>query len=293
VRLRLLPSSPETAREVGRRAEQALNSFLERRPALYEVKSEFLVELYNTLFELEYPPEERARHSDDDGRMVLRRNNSVRPELYEPEFGKYGGPAGVALAEWHFTRSSELAVDALGRMNMHVRTVMLGVAAQLMMVVSSSFIDDRPQLTDYLQRYHDFWHNAFAGKDIIADGGYDKNYDRMAERVGTKFTEMHDAISTGQHDRIPGFLGEWAAHCTELRARVDALATAGDLTFRSWDGTRDETLTDPLHARQRLLSPYMHMTNNRLNATMRDEAYLSYVLARVLRESGSESEPQS
>jgi hypothetical protein len=33
-----------------------------------------------------------------------------------------------------------------------------------------------------------------------------------------------------------------------------------------------------------LLSPYLHMTNNRLTATVRDEAYLSYVLSRALRE---------
>jgi Lantibiotic biosynthesis dehydratase C-term len=37
----------------------------------------------------------------------------------------------------------------------------------------------------------------------------------------------------------------------------------------------------------RLLSPYMHMTNNRLGATLSDEAYLAYVLARALRDGDS------
>ncbi len=43
-------------------------------------------------------------------------------------------------------------------------------------------------------------------------------------------------------------------------------------------------VTDPAEALAALLSPYLHMTNNRLHATIRDEAYLSYLLARVLRE---------
>lgn len=54
--------------------------------------------------------------------------------------------------------------------------------------------------------------------------------------------------------------------------------------FRSWDGTRDERVTDPAVALPLLLSPYMHMTNNRLHVTIRDEAYLAHLLGRVLRE---------
>ncbi len=44
-------------------------------------------------------------------------------------------------------------------------------------------------------------------------------------------------------------------------------------------------MTDPAQALPLLLSPYMHMTNNRLHVTIRDEAYLAHLLGRVLRES--------
>ena len=44
-------------------------------------------------------------------------------------------------------------------------------------------------------------------------------------------------------------------------------------------------VTDPARALPMLVSPYMHMTNNRLSVTVRDEAFLAYVLARALRES--------
>src|SRR5690606_21723600 len=95
VRLRLRPSGPDAEPEVRRRAEEAIGHFLETRPALYEVHSGFLKVFYNSLFDIEFPGEDRARYMGPDGRMNLRPNNSYRYEVYAPEYAKYGGPAGV------------------------------------------------------------------------------------------------------------------------------------------------------------------------------------------------------
>jgi thiopeptide-type bacteriocin biosynthesis protein len=287
IRLRLRSSSARAAEPVRRETEDALAAFLRARPALYEVKSEFLVDLYNTLFEMEFMSDERAKHCGPDGRMRLRQNNTFSYETYEPEYGKYGGPAGVELAEWHFRHSTDLTIDAVAMMNLHIRTVLLGVAAQLMMVMSACFLPDHEVLADYLQRYHDFWHSASAGTELIAAAGYDRNYDNMADLVTRRFAEIQSALRDADLEGLPGFLRTWAEHCIELRDRARALATAGELVFRSWDGTRDLRVSDPDAALQLLLSPYLHMTNNRLHATMRDEAYLSYVLARSLRDAAA------
>ena len=48
-------------------------------------------------------------------------------------------------------------------------------------------------------------------------------------------------------------------------------------------------MTEPAQALPMLASPYMHMTNNRLSVSVRDEAYLSYVLGRALREPSAAS----
>jgi hypothetical protein len=61
------------------------------------------------------------------------------------------------------------------------------------------------------------------------------------------------------------------------------LAERGDLIFASPEETGSEPVTEPAVALPKLLSPYMHMTNNRLHVTIRDEAYLAHVLVRVLR----------
>ncbi|WP_371682476.1 lantibiotic dehydratase C-terminal domain-containing protein [Kitasatospora sp. MMS16-BH015] len=284
LRLRLRPSSAGAAAEVRRRAEGRIAEFLRRRPALYEVKDSFFAELYDTLFELEYKEEERERLLGPDGRMRLRENNTFSVEPYEPEYGKYGGPAGVALAEWHFQRSSELVVEATRTMNLHLRTVVLGLAAQLMMTVSACFLADEQELLTFLDRYHAFWNRAFEGTEYTAQRGYDRAYASAGASLPERFRVIRAAVAEGAAERLPELLRGWAEHCLELRARVLELAGRGELVFRSWDGERDLPVTDPAQALPMLLSPYAHMTNNRLSVTVRDEAFLSYILARALRE---------
>jgi Lantibiotic biosynthesis dehydratase C-term len=284
VRLRLKPSTPQAAGEVRDRAQQAVEAFLKRRPALYEVKNTYFADLYNALFDLEFPGQERDRLLGPDGKMRLRPNNSFGFEPYEPEFGKYGGPHGVAIAEWHFQHSSDLVIEALRTMNLHLRTVLLGTSAQLMMVMASCFLADEEELAVFLERYHAFWDGAFAQTEFTARRGYDRAYGEMGAELGRRFGQVRAAISAGRDEQLPRFLRGWAAHCRELVARIRESAAAGQLEFRTWSGDERMVVDDPARALPMLVSPYMHMTNNRLSVTVRDEAFLAYVLARALRE---------
>lgn len=284
VRLRLRPSTPDAAAEVRRRTGAAVTRFLRTRPALYRVEGNFLAELYETLFQLEYPDGTPDGITDPDGRMRLRPNNSFSWEPYEPEYGKYGGPAGVALAEWHFQHSSALVIDAAASRNMHLRTVVLGLSAQLMMVLAGTFVPDREHLAGLLERYHAFWQRGFSSTNYADANGYDEAFGAMAEELARRFGSIRTALASGQLAGLPGLLRRWAEHCAELRARVTALAEAGELTFRGIERDAELRITSPAGALAMLASPYLHMTNNRLGITIRDEAYLSYVLARALRE---------
>ncbi|MCZ4602353.1 lantibiotic biosynthesis protein [Streptomyces sp. Lzd4kr] len=289
LRLRLKPSSAANAPVVRGRAHAALTAFLEERPALYEVKGGFFADLYETLFTLEFGDQERSWFLGPDGRMMLRPNNSFEERPYEPEYGKYGGPAGVELAEWHFQHSSDLVIEAVRTMNLHLRTVLLGLSAQLMTVMSATFLDDDASLLTFLDRYHTYWNKAFSTTNYTEDNGYDRAFTTMGAGLPERFRQIRTAAA-GEPGRLPVFLRGWAGHCAELRDRVATSARKGDLVFRSWDGSRDIRPTDPAQALPMLLSPYLHMTNNRLSMTVRDEAFLSYVLARALREQGTVSE---
>ncbi|MCU4749383.1 lantibiotic dehydratase C-terminal domain-containing protein [Streptomyces sp. G-5] len=283
VRLRLKPADAAAEPEVRRRTAAAVDAFLAERPALYEVDAGFLKDFYNQLFEIEFPEDERGAYLNPEGQMNLRPNNSHAPMPYEPEYGKYGGPAGIELAEWHFRHSSDLVIDAFRTKNLHLRTVLLGTSAQLMTVMSAAFIPGEPELAAYLDDYYTFWHRAFPGTGFIGSTEYERKADEVGPELARWYTRIRAALTAGEPERLPGFLAGWATHCVELRARAHALALSGDLVFRSWEGDREERVTDPDEALVRLLSPYMHMTNNRLHVTIQDEAYLSHVLGRALR----------
>ncbi|WP_127503869.1 thiopeptide-type bacteriocin biosynthesis protein [Actinoplanes solisilvae] len=267
VRLRLKPRTPDDEPAVRAYAEAAISRFLAKRPALYAMGTGYLRELYDILFALEFPAGRPAELVDGNGQMLLQPNNSYSYRPYEPEYAKYGGPAGVELAEWHFRHSTDTVLHAVSSMNLHLRPVLLGTAAQLMTVLAGTFQPDRDELTEFFDRYHQFWHRAFTGTNLIGTDEYTRMYDGVAVELGRRVRRILDLVGRGETGRLPGFLRGWGAHAVELRAKVLALPGHG--------------FADPLTA---LLSPYLHMTNNRLHATIRDEAYLSYLLARVLRE---------
>ncbi|MET8626331.1 lantibiotic dehydratase C-terminal domain-containing protein [Kitasatospora sp. NPDC004669] len=288
VRLRLRPASPAAADAVRSRAEAAIAAFLRRRPALYEVPPGYLDDYYRKLFALEYSDAQREALTGPNGLMRLRPNNTFDREPYQPEYGKYGGPAGVALAEWHFQRSSELVLTANRTLNLHLRTVALGFAAQLMTVMAACLIPDPAELERFLDAYHGFWQRAAtSGADEdLAD--FDRAWVESGPGLAPRVRRILDALRHEDRTALPATLRWWAAHCTELRARVLHLTARGDLTFdedaEPGEPSRGEPLTDPGETLPRLLVPYLHMTNNRLSMSIQDEAYLAYGLARALRE---------
>lgn len=286
VRLRLRPRTEADIPEVRATAEAALTRFLQTRPALYAMGHGYLGELYEILFALEFPQGKPAELIDANGQMKLQANNSFSYRPYEPEYGKYGGPEGIALAEWHFQHSSEMVLQSVATMNLHLRPVLLGTAAQLMTVMAGTFLPDRADLIEFLDEYHRFWHRAFAGTDLIGTDEYARMYDEVADSLGRRVRLLLDLVASGQTERLPGFLRGWAEHATELRDGVLALARSGRLVISTWEGG-EKVITDGREALAKLLSPYSHMTNNRFHVTIRDEAYLSYLLGRVLREASA------
>jgi hypothetical protein len=285
VRLRLKPTSPMAVPEVRERAETAIKTFIATKPSLYEGRPENAMRVYKEMLEREVPAAELAGYLDADGQPRLRPNNSFSWERYEPEYGKYGGPVGIELAEWHFRYASDLALAATREVNLHLHTVLLGFAAQLMMVMVSTFLPDTADQSQCLRRNHELWDRAAThSKDRDPADRYAYPPERAA-RVGRRFTEIRAAIAADELDRLPEFERRWAVHCAELRRRVVGLAEAGKLIFSGPGSHGDQVVTDPVSALQRLLTSYAHMTNNRLGVIIPREAYLYHLLGQALEES--------
>lgn len=279
VRLRVRPRHANLHAEVDREVVDALEAFLARRPALYETNQEIVGDLYKDMFLAEYSQDEWDEKYGAEGEMPLQPNNTVVRYPYEPEHDRYGGPAGVRIAEWHFEQSSDLVATLLATSNPHVRPVLLGLATQLSMMSAFVFLEQDDAVARFFERYRRFWETNYEQDS----SDYHEKFDTTLQTCGTGLRAATDRIraaAAGETDRLPPFERAWLEHCTELRARVTAAAAAGDLTFPQ--GSSRAAIDDPEALATVLLSSYVHMTNNRLGVAILDEIYLSYLIQQSL-----------
>ncbi|MEV5892341.1 lantibiotic dehydratase C-terminal domain-containing protein [Nonomuraea fuscirosea] len=292
VRLRLKPVTEAATSAVRTAAEAAVREFLASRPALYAFDQDML-KAQEDLFIMEYPDENERRRMYPEGRIPVQDNNTFHYRPYHPEYDRYGGPVGISLAERHFEFSSDLVIGLLRTANVHVRPVLLGLAAQLMMISVSTFMRDTGRMATFLERYHDYWNSSF-GLDywssttrIVEDNtaSYRMCYDSMKDVLTTRFLDTHDSIRRGEPDRLTGFRAMWARHWESLREEVLEHGSAGRLTFvKAGTSRAPKVISDPEILLPHLLASYTHMTNNRLGLPIADEAYLAYLLARTLQD---------
>jgi hypothetical protein len=285
VRVRVRPTDTAAVPALTAAVEEAVGDFLSRRPSVYDPAIDLCDDQYRQRFRLEFSDAQwEARYGPDTVRMPRRPNDSLAYLGYEPELERYGGPAGVALSEWHAEHSSDLVASLLASANTQVGSVRLGLAAQLTATLALAVLDDTDRTVAFFGQRMADWEPLF--KDRY--GTYSDAYARMAGPVGDKIEALHAGILGGQPDRLTGFLRRWAEHGAELRARIDEEAARGALVFpsaaRTADGTAPPVPVDAATARAALLAGFVHMGCNRLGVTSGNEDYLAYLLRRALLE---------
>ena len=293
VRVRLLPADGIDPNRVRSEFESAVNSFLARRPFLLPAMQMDDPETVKATFLAEYPLSTwNALYGSDDV-MPVREPNTILWTSYEPEFGRYGGVAGMELSERHFEASSDLVLELLSTSNLHLRSIVLGAAAQIMASMTIALLHS-PQLaagflTYYERRWRTGWGGLYAPHNDRFDAAYRMQSDSLGARISGVIRSTERAVS--QHDLPPrSYLDTWARQCMELRNEIERLAHEGRLVFpRGRDGMDWDVQPDSQLAAHGLAFSYVHMLNNRLGVPIVDEIYLAYLLRRTFEDLGIEA----
>ncbi|WP_433011798.1 thiopeptide-type bacteriocin biosynthesis protein [Kribbella sp. CA-294648] len=282
LRVRFRPTRPELRAAVLARATAALQAFLDRRPALYDTDIDGLGDIYKKMYLAEYGEERYVEEYGADGQMPFRPNNSVAEMPYEREFDRYGGPAGMALGEWHFQASSDLVAKLLATSNTHVRPVLLGLATQLSLLTAYTFLGSDEAVRRFFQRYRGFWETSYQEPSDDYHDSFDKSFALTKTTLLERIDRIR-TITTGEPGQaLSGIERTWLAHCRELQERVLTAAAAEELVFPSRTTGEREPITDAEGLATVLLSSYIHMTNNRFGVAILDEIYLSYLIEKAL-----------
>ncbi|HLU95735.1 MAG TPA: thiopeptide-type bacteriocin biosynthesis protein [Thermobifida alba] len=283
LRVRFKPSEESLREEVAERARRTLEDFLRRRPALYDIDSDGLDELYKQMFVAEYGEERWQAEYGATGAIPLRPNNTVEQRPYEQELGRYGGPVGMDIAEWHFEHSSDVVAELLAFSNTHVRPVLLGLAAQLSLMSAYAFLRDDAAVLRFFQRYRAFWESSYERPDEEHLESFDRSYARTRDSLLARIDRIRHVCAEEHADARSRIEQKWLDHQAELYRRVTDAAARGELAF-SRRGGAAATVDAPEDLATVLLSSYIHMTNNRLGAAILDEVYLSYLVEKALAE---------
>ena len=201
----------------------------------------------------------------------FRLTDTVEFVPYVPEQSRFGGRQGMGIAEEHFAQSSDTCLRLLADRAYRPLTssVRLGLGFQLLILLTEALRTAGADPTAMLGYY---WRQCLSvepGCEAQAfAGSCERGYRAQVESVG----DLTHRLRAGT--TLPRVLTAWRSHLASSVARLQAMT---DL-----DSTASANLTSSSQRLINILTSYAHLTANRLGIAVEEEAYLAYVLRRVL-----------
>jgi thiopeptide-type bacteriocin biosynthesis protein len=192
---------------------------------------------------------------------------------YEPELDRYGGPAGVEVAERLFADSSRLAIELLAGLAADDRAARLGKALLAMLTLLHVFVGEREAAAVTIRRYG----QAYLAQQVpdpdrgrrlarAFEGGLDRQADTLAAYVEATWEALE------RRSGLPPALERYRRRLGAARRRLRAVFERRlllDAHGAPW--ARFEP------AAAAIFPSYLHMTNNRLGVGIQEEVYLAVV----------------
>ncbi|HEU4711112.1 MAG TPA: thiopeptide-type bacteriocin biosynthesis protein [Pyrinomonadaceae bacterium] len=199
-------------------------------------------------------------------------DNTLRFDRYEPEYEKYGGEIGVALAEDLFERSSELTLDLLSLIH--------GKPGQRFAVSFNMMLNglrgaglNEAGIADFLATYSRFW-SRYSSQLVNVD--WQADFDERKRKLSASAAAI-------LLDRLPteSPTGAALARWREIiRNATQALESKADEILPNVTMAGPNLTT--AQRREFVWFNYLHTHNNRLGVMPAQEAYLAYLAHHVV-----------
>jgi thiopeptide-type bacteriocin biosynthesis protein len=205
-------------------------------------------------------------------------NNSVQVMTYTPETAKYGGMAGIAIAERFFSGSSRIALETIAATRHNDRS-RLGQGFLVMLIGALAFGLKGCDVEDFARAYQTYWKRYIGNTEERTQAAWEQQFQVQREVL----TGITAAALSGR--RVGGTVGdEWWALFSDAYTDLKPLVR---------DGTIRPNLppsAPPRMALNSLLANYIHTSNNRLDVRPQAEAFLAYLLMRSIQSAGDTNE---
>lgn len=218
----------------------------------------------------------------------LQTNQYVRVRDYEPEYAKYGGEAGMPLAEAHFDVSSQVALAVIAA------TRESGIprgqyALDLISLMLQAYTANALEQAFILKGHTAYWLTQMPSSEqkrlqAVFENHFQKQKGRFARRL------QHTCLQNQWPQPIPNPASLWREHLATHMAQLQQLERTGQLP----------SIVSPNYLNQQLwwqqfstvqamptvgllmLPNYIHMLCNRLGLSVMKEAQLAYLMYRTI-----------
>ncbi|WP_431910814.1 lantibiotic dehydratase C-terminal domain-containing protein [Micromonospora carbonacea] len=255
VRLRVADADADAVRD---EVERTVTGYLREHPGPSGLEPEKVRDSLRHLSRLEHGTDEIVQVTEPEP------PNSLRWIDYTPEWAKYGGPRGVAIAEKVFDGSSRLTAEVIRTIS--VDRARLGVSLQLLLLSARALGLDPAARAVFLRHYRERWTPYVPDPDRLF-AAWDGQY---RHQEGT-YRALLRSVDRG--DPVGGGLGQaWERLLGDALADLRPLVAAREV----WPG-EVAPQAPTFVALAALVCQYLHTTNNRMNVRPQGECFVAYL----------------
>ncbi|MFA7420503.1 MAG: thiopeptide-type bacteriocin biosynthesis protein [Melioribacteraceae bacterium] len=234
-----------------------------------------LLEKFNELIADNYP--------EDLKPVIKNKDGSVEKYLlinYEPEIERYGGMEGIGVAEEFFFHSSEFCVTQVKELNSDDTSFRFGKGLIGMIALLKVFVDDKASAGNTMAYYRSGYLKAFAKEEFkdewlkMFDSGFEKQSNQLIEYIQQIWDALDDIES------LPESLLNYAVNLRSIKEKLLELCLNGKIVVHGKVIEHWNEITASI------LPSYIHMHNNRLGISIRDESYLAHLIHNGLIQTG-------
>ncbi|HZR39043.1 MAG TPA: thiopeptide-type bacteriocin biosynthesis protein [Ktedonobacteraceae bacterium] len=273
IRLRLLPASIDSEKEIRAVLAEASQQFFGTHPSQTSLDAQQYEKATGTLTQLIY----------GEGRqMPLQPADSLCYVPYQPEYDLYGGVEAMPHVEKLFMHSSDIALELLAEPMS--KNSLTGQAMSMILLTAARYEPDMRKLAPGFSSHLNSWHRMPAELRTRLYSQFARQYQRQRERLclfARQLLEKEWPESQEHMLSLPP-LARWRAASADTYQTLRRLEQAGKVQ----GGESFEPLLS-------ILFRCLHMHNNRMGIVLSEEAYVFFLVRQVIYELAGLSLPEN
>lgn len=202
---------------------------------------------------------------------------TVEWTVYEPEYERYGGVDAVKVAEDFFQFSSEFCIEQLKHIPDGEQSARFGKGIIGMVTLLKVFFEEKNTALKLVQNYGKNYLKGFAKEEHMKEWGemFNRGFEKQSETLVDYIDALWEALS--ENDQLPESIALFADKVKNIREQLKNMFDDRKIVLYQ------NKIDDWDLALRSIVPSYIHMTNNRLGISIRDESYLSHLISAALQ----------